>query len=398
LGSAICYKEKGEKCMISKLKQFKYNQILSLIRKEHSISRVAIAKQTGHSKPTVSKVINHLIDKGVVKEIGMGKGNINGGRKPIIVSFNENYRNVISVDIGGTKTIVALLNLDGKILYSETFSSEVFQNKDTLIKILSEKITEFVQHAGKTPLLGISIGVPGVVDKKKGMISYMPSFDISNLNLESVLKDKFKLPVYLENDVTLSAYGEIWIGNGKQYNTILLVSIGTGIGGGIVIDNKVHTGLGGNAGEICDMVTDWTQERDKKSGFGRLEEWVGGHALEQFISEKKIGKDLRYFANIDKKNEEFDNFLFKGATHLGLAISNAILLLDPDKVILAGGVGYNFYEKMYPTIIKTLQHVLPHSFYREDLIEKSLLEPFGCVIGGCNAIQKENLINSIFKL
>jgi hypothetical protein len=176
---------------------------------------------------------------------------------------------------------------------------------------LSEKITEFVQHAGKTPLLGISIGVPGVVDKKKGTISYMPSFNISNLNLESVLKDKFELPVYLENDVTLSAYGEIWIGNGKQYNTILLVSIGTGIGGGIVIDNKVHTGLGGNAGEICDMVTDWTQERDKKSGFGRLEEWVGGHALEQFISEKKIGKDLRYFANIDKKNEEFDNFLLK---------------------------------------------------------------------------------------
>ena len=384
--------------MISKLKRFKYEQIISLIRKEHSISRVAIAKQTGYSKPTVSKIINHLIEKGVVKEIGMGKGNSNGGRKPIIVSFNENYNNVISVDIGGTKTIVALLNLDGEILNSETFSSEVFQNKDTLIEILCETINNFVQHAGKTPLLGISIGVPGVVDKKKGTVSYMPSFNISDLNLESVLKDKFDLPVYLENDVTLSAYGEIWIGNGKQYKTILLVSIGTGIGGGIVIDNKVHTGMGGSAGEICDMVTDWTKERDKKSGFGRLEEWIGGHALEKFITEKKIGKDLRYLSNRDIKNQEFDNFLFEGATHLGLAIANAILLLDPDKVILAGGIGYNFYEKMYPTINKTLKHVLPHSFFRNDLIEKSLLEPYGCVIGGCNAVQKENLINSIFKL
>ena len=384
--------------MISKLKRFKYEQIISLIRKEHSISRVAIAKQTGYSKPTVSKIINHLIEKDVVKEIGMGKGNSNGGRKPIIVSFNENYNNVISVDIGGTKTIVALLNLDGEILNSETFSSEVFQNKDTLIEILCETINNFVQHAGNTTLLGISIGVPGVVDKKKGTVSYMPSFNISDLNLESVLKDKFDLPVYLENDVTLSAYGEIWIGNGKQYKTILLVSIGTGIGGGIVIDNKVHTGMGGSAGEICDMVTDWTKERDKKSGFGRLEEWIGGHALEKFITEKKIGKDLRYLSNRDIKNQEFDNFLFEGATHLGLAIANAILLLDPDKVILAGGIGYNFYEKMYPTINKTLKHVLPHSFFRNDLIEKSLLEPYGCVIGGCNAVQKENLINSIFKL
>ena len=384
--------------MISKLKRFKYEQIISLIRKEHSISRVAIAKQTGYSKPTVSKIINHLIEKDVVKEIGMGKGNSNGGRKPIIVSFNENYNNVISVDIGGTKTIVALLNLDGEILNSETFSSEVFQNKDTLIEILCETINNFVQHAGNTTLLGISIGVPGVVDKKKGTVSYMPSFNISDLNLESVLKDKFDLPVYLENDVTLSAYGEIWIGNGKQYKTILLVSIGTGIGGGIVIDNKVHTGMGGSAGEICDMVTDWTKERDKKSGFGRLEEWIGGHALEKFITEKKIGKDLRYLSNRDIKNQEFDNFLYEGATHLGLAIANAILLLDPDKVILAGGIGYNFYEKMYPTINKTLKHVLPHSFFRNDLIEKSLLEPYGCVIGGCNAVQKENLINSIFKL
>jgi len=384
--------------MISKLKRFKYEQIISLIRKENRISRVAIAKQTGYSKPTVSKIINHLIEKDVVKEIGMGKGNINGGRKPIIVSFNENHKNVISVDIGGTKTIVALLNLDGKILNSETFSSEVFQNKNTFVEILIDKISDFVQHAGKTPLIGISIGVPGVVDKKKGMISYIPSFNISDLNLDTPLKNNFGLPVYLENDVTLSAYGEIWIGNGKQYNTILLVSIGTGIGGGIVIDNKVHTGMGGSAGEICDMVTDWTKERDKKSGFGRLEEWIGGHALEKFITEKKIGKDLRYLSNKDIKNQEFDNFLFEGATHLGLAIANAILLLDPDKVILAGGVGYNFYEKMYPTINKTLKHVLPHSFFRNDLIEKSLLEPYGCVIGGCNAVQKENLINSIFKL
>jgi len=384
--------------MISKLKRFKYEQIISLIRKEQRISRVAIAKQTGYSKPTVSKIINHLIEKDFVKEIGMGKGNSNGGRKPIIVSFNENYNNVISVDIGGTKTIIALLNLDGKILKSETFSSEVFQNKDTLVEILSEKINDFVLHAGKNTLLGISIGVPGVVDKKKGIVSYIPSFNISNLNLESVLNEKFDLPVYLENDVTLSAYGEIWIGNGKQYNTILLVSIGTGIGGGIVIDNKVHTGMGGSAGEICDMVTDWTKERDKKSGFGRLEEWIGGHALEKFIVEKEIGKDLRSFTDKDIKNEKFDNFLFEGATHLGLAIANAILLLDPDKVILAGGVGYNFYEKMYPTINKTLKHVLPHSFYRNDLIEKSLLEPYGCVIGGCNAVQKENLINSIFKM
>jgi predicted NBD/HSP70 family sugar kinase len=383
--------------MISKITCYRYDQIIALIRKEKALSRVAISKYTGHSKPTVSNVINHLIEKNVVTEVGTGEANSNGGRKPIILSFNKDYRNIISIDMGGTKTIAALLNLDGEIIKTHTFSSKAFKTKEDIVNVLTVKISEFVEHSGTVPILGISIGVPGIVDKKRGVVSYMPSFNMTDLDLEMPLKRVFNLPVFLENDVTLSAYGEIWIGSGSQYNTILLVSIGTGIGGGIVIDKRVHTGSGGRAGEICEMVTDWTKEKKSKKQFGRLENWIAGYALEEFISKKNLGDDLSLFSKGKIVNAEFDDFLTQGAKHLALALGNAVVLLDPEKVILAGGVGYNFYEKMYPTINKTLKEVLPSSFYSENLVEKSLLEPYGCVMGGCKAVQKENLIDSIFK-
>ena len=238
--------------------ELRTEEILRITREKKRTSRVQLAKVTGLSKPTVSSIVNDLVRKGILTETGLGKSKATGGRKPINLSFSPDFKYVLSVDIGGTKAIFALLDLDGNILVRETVPSELFRNGKGILKELEERLERYIKKAGREKILGITLGIPGTVDRSSQVIKYMPSFDQGDLDLKSPLEDKYKISVLVENDVTLAAFGESWIGAAREYGDVVLVSIGTGIGAGIVIDNTVYRGYAGSAGEIGEFVTDWT--------------------------------------------------------------------------------------------------------------------------------------------
>ena len=268
--------------MVSKLTEIRTSEILRIIRERKSTSRVQIAKLTGLSKPTISSIVNDLVEEGVVRENGLGQSKSSGGRKPINISFAKDYRNVLSVDIGGTKTIFALIDLDGNILKRDTIDTDLLRTERGLVDELNERLESYIEEVGKEKVLGISLGIPGTVDRATQKIKYMPSFDIGNLDLKTPVEKKFGISTLIENDVTLAAFGESWIGSAKEYNDVILVSIGTGIGSGIVINDSVYRGCVGGAGEIGEFVTDWSTESKMNAGFGRLEQWFSGFALESF--------------------------------------------------------------------------------------------------------------------
>ncbi|MFO7882058.1 MAG: ROK family transcriptional regulator [Kosmotogaceae bacterium] len=381
--------------MISKLLELRTKEILNIIRERNNISRVELAKLTGLSKPTVSMIVNNLIDEGIIKENGLGSSRKTGGRRPIKLSFISDYKYVLSVDIGGTKTIIALIDLEGAIHKVDIIPSEQINTIRGIEKEIVSRLKSFLMDIENRKILSICIGVPGTVDRKKQIVKFIPSFNLEELDLKTPLERVFNIPVLIENDVTLAAYGESWIGSAKNYEDALLVSIGTGVGAGIVMGNVVYKGYTGSAGEIGEMITDWSSEFKRISSFGKLEEWFSGYSLEDFCIEKGMEKNLPVLFEKMKDDENINKRIIEGCVHLALAFANSIILLDPAKIIIGGGIGFNQYEQIFPIINETLVKALPKAIYRSDILDKAALEPYSVVIGGAYFAQKELLLGSI---
>ncbi len=281
--------------MISKLLELRTREILNIIRETDNISRVELAKLTGLSKPTVSMIVNNLIEEGIIKENGLGSSRKMGGRRPIKLSFISEYKYVLSVDIGGTKTIIALIDLEGKIHKLDMIPSELISTTRGIDKEIQIRLKEFLADIENGKILSLCIGVPGTVDRKKQIVKFIPSFNLEELDLKNPLEQAFNIPVLIENDVTLAAYGESWIGSANKYEDVLLVSIGTGVGAGIVMGNVVYKGYTGSAGEFGEMITDWSSEFKTISSFGKLEEWFSGYSLEVFCQKKDWIMTYRYY-------------------------------------------------------------------------------------------------------
>lgn len=375
--------------------ELRTEEIITMIRRKKRTSRIQLAKLTGLSKPTISSIVNTLIGEGLVVETGPGTGKITGGRKPINLSFVADYKYVLSVDIGGTKTVVALVDLDGNISQSDVFPSKSLHTGRGIIEELHSKLEERIGRIGRDRILGISIGVPGTVDGETQIVTYIPSFNIGDLDLKSPLEEAFGLPVIVENDVTLAAFGESWIGAASRFDNVLLVSIGTGIGAGLVVGNTVYKGYTGGAGEVGEMITDWSTESKKTSDFGRLEEWLSGHSLESFCIENNFEPDIPNLFERFEHDAVVKKRIVDGCVHLALAFANSILLLDPARLIIGGGIGFNQYDRIFPIIEETLKSVLPEAAYRSDLLDKSSLEPYSVVIGGACLAQKRLLLGEI---
>lgn len=381
--------------MISKLLELRTKEILNIIRGTNNISRVELAKLTGLSKPTVSMIVNNLIDEGIIKENGLGSSRKTGGRRPIKLSFISDYKYVLSVDIGGTKTIIALIDLEGSIHKVDIIPSEQINTLRGIEKEIEARLKSFLTGIEVRRILSICIGVPGTVDRKRQIVKFIPSFNVEELDLKSPLERVFNVPVLIENDVTLAAYGESWIGSAKNYEDALLVSIGTGVGAGIVMGNVVYKGYTGSAGEIGEMITDWSSEFKRISSFGKLEEWFSGYSLEDFCVEKGMDKNLPVLFEKMKEDENIRKRIIEGSVHLALAFANSIILLDPAKIIIGGGIGFNQYEQIFPIINETLVKALPKEIYRPDILDKAALEPYSVVIGGAYFAQKELLLCTI---
>lgn len=367
--------------MSSEMMQLRISKGLSLIRENGKISRVKLTKKMEIDKPCIATITNNLLEKKTVVDTGIDD------RKRDVRGY------ILSIDVGGTKTIVSIIDLQGQILRSERFPS-YYKTPEMMAESLISRLTPYIQEFGVEQILGISVGVPGIVDKKTGIVRFIPAFGFVDADIKTPIEKKLELPVVIDNDVTLAAFGETWIGSARAFENVLLVSIGTGIGCGLILQKEVYTGFNGSAGEIGEMITDWSNEKQVPQGFGRLERWLSGYALETFNANQSYAPDVKTLFERMYESEKIEERIRTGCIHLGLALSNAVILLDPEKIILAGGIGYNQYEKIYPIVDEVLSNVLPKSLYRKELLGKALLEPYCVVIGGAYLVQKRFLLGS----
>lgn len=361
-------------------RETKKRKILSCIKHNTAISRAEISSTLNISKPTVSSLVDELIQEDWVYERGNGKASSQGGRKPIKLYFNQSAAYIIGTDIGGTKVKTIISDLDGRIVSSSSFNT-ASHLKTGIIKQISKEVEKMLELTGieDSKILGMGVGVPGITDTSCGMVVEAPSLDWIRYPFLSVAKKYFSFPIYIDNDVNVAALGEKWLGSAKDKENVLFIAVGTGIGSGLIIQNKLYRGFSSAAGEIGYMVTD---KEHLKHGFqpifhryGYLESVAGGKAIGDNFTNKLLSHQEHTHYIAAKKGQISGKDVFKLAKlgdplaievveesieHLAFGIVNAASLLNPEVIILGGGVMQSG-DYILPKLQKIINRYLPSS-------------------------------------
>lgn len=231
------------------IKQINTSTLLKQIRTHGPISRAELVKSTNLSPTTVSVLVDELIQEKLVKEIGTGESS--GGRRPILLTFEPAARLALGIDIGVRKTSVGLMDLEGNILSITQYEPDL-TNKDSFLQDIVKHTAEILDlnKEHHSNILGIGVATPGLLDRAKETIVYSSSLGLTDVPLYDTLTNHFSLPIRIDNDMNAAALGEKLMGAGQKIKDLIYVSVETGIGAGIIINNQIYGGAFGNAGEF----------------------------------------------------------------------------------------------------------------------------------------------------
>ena len=262
----------------------------------------------------------------------------------------KNY--VIGVDLGGTKISTAISTLDGKIVSQTVIPTNAIDGEEPVLRRILQTIEEVLDLAQVTPeeVQAIGIGSPGPLDAKNGTIITTPNLPFRNYNVVAPIKEKFGIPVYLDNDANVAAIGEFMFGAGKGKQNIVYFTVSTGVGGGAVLNGQAYRGNTSNALEIGHMTVNAHGPRCNCGNIGCLEAIASGTAIGKKGREAvltKVETSLRNYQEITsyevfveaKKGDEVAKEIVDNAmNYLGIGVANAISIFDPEMVIIGGGV------------------------------------------------------------
>jgi glucokinase len=267
-------------------------------------------------------------------------------------------RLIIGIDLGGTNLKAGLLNSKYRILEKKLHSTQRFTTKEDLISAIIRCIRSLMEGNGLRPadILGIGAGLPGPVDQKKGIVHFFPNIPgWKEVNLKKILQKKTGIPVAIDNDAKLMCLAEYKIGMARGARNALCVTLGTGVGGGIILEGKLYRGCDNAAGEVGHLAVNLKGPRCNCGGVACLESYIGN---------KRILKAARKTFKRDISLEELSILARKGNKKaldiwsdvgqcLGAAFSSLVNVLNLEVIVVGGGVaqaGGILFRKIRQTI------------------------------------------------
>ncbi|UOQ94595.1 ROK family transcriptional regulator [Halobacillus shinanisalinarum] len=342
------------------IKNMNQKMILKCIMEEESVSRANIAKKLSLSKPTVSTLVDVLLEDEWIYETGNGEASTNGGRKPVNLAFNPKKAFIIGMDIGGTKVAIGITDLYGEVCVYRDFPTQDHLERD-LFEVIKDQV-EMMKEELKiddTKILGVGVGIPGITNIEEGMVKEAPALKWNRFPIRKRLQEIFDLPIYIDNDVNINVLGEHWKGVGRNKNNLIYIAIGTGIGSGLMINGSLYRGSTYSAGEIGYLVTDRVHAKNYHpvyEGYGFLESIASGSSIGNQLSER-LGKAVsakEAFELYQQQNKDAQEVIDFAIENLALGIANYVSLFDPELVILGGGVSgsYSVIRKQMMNVIE----------------------------------------------
>lgn len=305
----------------------------------------------------------------------------------------------IGIDLGGTKILIGLVNIEtGEVITSVKKKTKKDKGPKNIIRKMVDGIEELLEESNVTvdEVSSIGVGAAGQVDRESGILIAAANLDCYDLNIKEKIQEKFNLPVYLGNDVEIAAIGELKFGAARNYDDVLCIFVGTGVGSAIIKDGRIVKGSTGTAGEFGHIIVDLNGRPCACGAHGCLEAYASRSAIERRIEGAlKKGRNsviLDYMENgksitshmiqeaIDRKDELVTQCVDEAAEYLSGGIASAINFINPRLIILGGGLieaSDYFYQKV---IKKAKAKSLPVPAAKIEF-KKAALGDFSGVVG-----------------
>jgi predicted NBD/HSP70 family sugar kinase len=347
-------------------------------------TRSELIEASGLSAPTVGSLVSHLIAQGLLRDLGTGPSR--GGRRPSFMEFNDRYGFVAGIDLGPNRTRLAVADLHGERLAHRVTATPRGMGPGPLLARIASALRRLLRETHVPPgrLLAVAAGAPGAVDRERGMVvALAPNLKgWSRVPMASILKRALGAPVVVENDMNLAILGERWRGAAQGHDTCAYVTVGTGIGAGIVVGGQLHRGHHFLAGEIALMCMGPQHVGVDFGSHGCLETLAGLGALAARWEPSRrrengwVGELVQAAQDGDRKAR---TILDETATLLGIATANLCLVLDPSLVVLGGalvaqgGPLLDDVRRIVGRIIPTPSQIVPSALGEEAPLWGSLL-------------------------
>lgn len=286
--------------------------------------------------------------------------------------MQSSERFALGVDLGGTSIKLGVVSENGKIANKHTVETKAIDGPLVVIDQIKKGIKEIIEKTDKH-IYGIGIGAPGVVSAKKGFVENPPNFPgWEKVNLKKVISDEFGINAFIENDANAAAIGEMIFGEGKNYKSFIMVTLGTGVGGGIIHKRKIFRGEFGAAGEIGHISIDRKGPKCNCGSHGCIETYIGNNYLVKWVKAELFqNKNSRIWQLINAEPDNLTPKIIQDAAeagdeyahaiikrmgeYLGTAMASLANVLDISTFIFGGGVagfGTPLFESIHKTIVE----------------------------------------------
>ena len=261
-------------------------------------------------------------------------------------------REAIGVDLGGTKMAVGVVDSDQHIHY-EGKESSIGLTEEKLVADLGRELLE--ARDARPDVLCAGLGIPATIDHDRGVAIQAVNLEISDVPLRDLMREKLGLPVYMDNDATVAALAEFLFGAGRGARNVVMLTIGTGIGGGLILDGEIYRGTTGSAAELGHIVVeeDGPPCQGNCPNHGCVETFASGTAIAREgrkVAERQpdsaLGKALADGPIVGKTVTDLAingdplarEIVADAGRYLGVALASLANIFDPDVIVIGGGV------------------------------------------------------------
>ncbi|EKN64162.1 ROK family protein [Neobacillus bataviensis LMG 21833] len=338
--------------IIELLKEYQMNKLINFIREQGPISRVELSKRLGISQPTVTRMIEKLIQEQLVIENGLGHSS--GGRRPVLLSINRTCCYSIGIEIGRSAVKMAITDLSGNMI---TYQIKETNNKGSMTDIIlyiresTEKML-VEEKIDQSKLLGVGIGIPGPINEsREGFITIPNFYDVTNVPLRRMLQNAFTIPVTLDVNANVAALAERWFGKGVRSNHFVYIMADAGIGSGIIVNGELHRGNHRESGLIGHSTVDMFGDRCSCGNYGCLETLVSTTKIIKNVCDQlEINPHEKQLFFENRENLTFEDIVFslqsgssitqkvveEAGQFLGIGVANVISFFDPEMIVIGG--------------------------------------------------------------
>ena len=329
--------------------------ILEIIRRESPVARTTIAKNLDISLPTVMRIVDELIKDGFVRP--QGETEWSGGRRRPLLEFNADGYVVLGVDMGGTKLYGAISEIGGKIIDEINMERDGASGEECyqlLIKLVDALLSNPGLKGRK--VRGIGVGAPGITHHQEGIVKWAYALNWKDFPLKARLAKRYRMPITVDNDVNLAALGELWFGAGQNIQNMILITVGAGVGAGIIIDGTLYRGSREASGEIGHMIPGRDFLGKSYVDFGALESVASATGIVKQAHGYRTIEQILEVAQAEK--EQATSIMDSAADYLSMAIANLSVSFDPELIVVRGGVA-QLAEMLLDPIARRLQGIIP---------------------------------------